>query len=203
MKLFKKLMATALAGVMALSMMTGCAAKVNDNEIVAYLNDSKAFEYASVKVHDEVYGHDYWDHVETGIKTAEQGDSTTAREVLKKVKTYAENHTYDGAYGRRSIEEAAEQALDSVHGDDYAKIAKIAADSKDAYYLAFTKVNEFKSNELKNQQDSIIAQSLTDFVQLNSIGDRTTLGDKAVASIATEKIGEDTFVVVVLVQAAK
>ena len=39
MKMFKKLMAVALAGVMALVVLTGCAASVNKKELVALLSD--------------------------------------------------------------------------------------------------------------------------------------------------------------------
>lgn len=40
MKLFKKLMAVALAGAMALAVLTGCAATLDKRELIAYLNDT-------------------------------------------------------------------------------------------------------------------------------------------------------------------
>lgn len=39
MKMFKKLMAVALAGVMALVVLTGCGSSVNEKEIIAMMND--------------------------------------------------------------------------------------------------------------------------------------------------------------------
>ena len=39
MKMFKKLMAVALAGVMALAVLTGCGSSVNEKEIIAMMND--------------------------------------------------------------------------------------------------------------------------------------------------------------------
>ena len=39
MKLFKKLMAVALAGVMALTILTGCGASFDKKEMIAMLND--------------------------------------------------------------------------------------------------------------------------------------------------------------------
>ena len=69
MKLYKKLMAAALAGVMALSLLTGCGSAVNKKEFLDYLNDSKALSRNS-------------NYDETGVKTIEEGDSTLAKEVL-------------------------------------------------------------------------------------------------------------------------
>ena len=40
MKVFKKLMAVALAGVMALAVLTGCGAALNEREIINILNDA-------------------------------------------------------------------------------------------------------------------------------------------------------------------
>ena len=39
MKMFKKLMAVALAGVMALTVLTGCAGTINKKEYVNVMND--------------------------------------------------------------------------------------------------------------------------------------------------------------------
>lgn len=42
MKLFKKLMAVALAGAMALAVLTGCAATLDKRELISYLNDTNS-----------------------------------------------------------------------------------------------------------------------------------------------------------------
>ena len=39
MKMFKKLMAIALAGVMALAVLTGCGSSLNEKEIIKQMND--------------------------------------------------------------------------------------------------------------------------------------------------------------------
>lgn len=182
MKMFKKLMAVALAGVMALTVLTGCAGAVNKKDAIAYLNDTKALA-------------DY------GVKTIEAGDSALAKEVLSKVKTYAENHA------NKHVTEVtyAENALHSLYeDDDVAGIIKAIVPDKteDAYYLAYAIMPELKSKEMQNQRDYMIAQELEDnIVELNGVDEN--LGDKAVASIASTKIGDDTFVVVVFVQAKK
>lgn len=182
MKMFKKLMAVALAGVMALTVLTGCAGTVNKKDAIAYLNDTKAL-------------------AEYDVKTIEAGDSALAKEALSKVKTYADSHA-----NKYETEVAyAENALYSLYeGDDVAGIIKAIVPDKteDAYYLAFAIVPEYKSKEMQNQRDYMIAQELEDnIVELNGVDEN--LGDKAVASIASTKIGDDTFVVVVFVQAKK
>lgn len=40
MKMFKKLMAVALAGVMALAVLTGCGSSLNEKEVIAVVNDA-------------------------------------------------------------------------------------------------------------------------------------------------------------------
>lgn len=47
MKMFKKLMAIALAGVMALAVLTGCGTSVNEKEIIKIFNDSLKTAQAS------------------------------------------------------------------------------------------------------------------------------------------------------------
>lgn len=48
MKMFKKLMAVALAGVMALAVLTGCGSSVNEKEIIAIVNDAVKATVAGV-----------------------------------------------------------------------------------------------------------------------------------------------------------
>lgn len=197
MKLFKKLMATALAGVMALSMLTGCANVVGKKEIVNYLNDTKAL----AKVKQTIYSDQ---RIETGVKTIEPGDDKLAQEVLSKVNTYAENHSYKNQY---PVSRAAADALEAActeRDEDYADIAKIVPEkSKDAYYIAYAEVTEFQSKEYQNTRDAVIAKDLARNTCVLYMPDEADLGDKAVASIATKEIGGDTYIVVVYVQAAK
>lgn len=40
MKMFKKLMAVALAGVMAMAVLTGCGSSLNEKEVIAVINDA-------------------------------------------------------------------------------------------------------------------------------------------------------------------
>ena len=53
MKMFKKLMAVALAGVMALAVLTGCGTSVNEKEIIKIFNDSLKTAQASSIMKDK------------------------------------------------------------------------------------------------------------------------------------------------------
>lgn len=49
MKMFKKLMAVALAGVMALAVLTGCGSSLNEKELIKMMNDGLVGTTSSVK----------------------------------------------------------------------------------------------------------------------------------------------------------
>ena len=191
MKMIKKLMAVALAGVMALTVLTGCAGTLNKKEYINILNDMK------------VLGQ--------GV-TIEQGDSALAKEALSKAKVYAENHSQD-LYP--TVDMCAVNALSDAalviddhgvdHNGDCAKIRSIVpTDTKDQYRLLWAVVDEYKSKEFQNNQEflnTMMTQMYSNGAKLNKT--EAELGDTATASIATQKIGDTTFLVIVLVQAAK
>lgn len=179
MKLFKKLMAVALAGAMVLTLFTGCAASVNKNELLKTLNDAKAYK-------------DY------GIETIEAGDSTLAKNAASKAKDFIANHPDSVA------EEAFYRAWNEE--DDVAGIRSIVPkDTKDAYYLTFERLTKAQSEEYKAQPAAYVALHLEELIGLNELTREqiNQLGDKATASITTQKIGDYEYLVVVLVQAAK
>ncbi len=185
MKMFKKLMAVALAGVMALTVLTGCAGTINKKEYVNVMND---MEFLGKGV------------------TIEQGDSALAKEVLSKAKVYAENHSQDL---HPTVDMCAVNALsDAPIGggrEDCAKIRSIVPkDTKDQYELLWTVVDEYKSKDFQNNQEFLNTwktQMYSGSAKLNKT--EAELGNTATASIATQKIGDTTFLVIVLVQAAK
>ena len=81
MKMFKKLMAIALAGVMALAVLTGCGSSLNEKEIIKQMNDK-------LKAYPTVYGDSYKEFKadkEMGAKAV-----TIAKKVAEKAKTQAE-----------------------------------------------------------------------------------------------------------------
>lgn len=187
MKMFKKLMAVALAGVMALTVLTGCAGTINKKEYVNVLNDLI-----------KVSGKDY---------TVEQGSDKLAKEVLAKVEVYAENHNRGETYTKTAV--AYEVLRDLTSEDDNrrdpADIKAIVPDgAKDQYTLMWTQLNDYESKAFKNNESAanVIRMAMGNSCELNEV-DADKLGTTATASIATQKIGEVTFLVIVLVHAAK
>lgn len=182
MKMFKKLMAVALAGVMALTVLTGCAGTINKKEYVNVLNDLI-----------KVSGKDY---------TVEQGSDKLAKEVLAKVEVYAENHNRGERYTKTAV---AYEVLQNLNHRDPADIkAIVPKDAKDQYTLMWTQLNDYESKAFKNNESAanVIRMAMGNECELNEV-DEDKLGTTATASIATQKIGEATFLVIVLVQAAK
>lgn len=185
MKMFKKLMAVALAGVMALTVLTGCAGTINKKEYVNVLNDLI-----------KVSGKDY---------TVEQGSDKLAKEVLAKVEVYAENHNRGEMRTKTAVAYEVLRNLTDRGVDDYADIKAIVPDgAKDQYTLMWTQLNDYESKAFKNNESAanVIRMAMGNSRELNEV-DEEKLGTTATASIATQKIGEATFLVIVLVQAAK
>lgn len=184
MKMFKKLMAVALAGVMALTVLTGCAGTINKKEYVNVLNDLI-----------KVSGKDY---------TVEQGSDKLAKEVLAKVEVYAENHNRGEMQTKTATAYEVLQDL-TRRNDDYADIKAIVPDgAKDQYTLMWTQLNDYESKAFENNESTVnvIKMAMGNSRVLNEV-DEEKLGNTATASIAAQKIGEATFLVIVLVQAAK
>lgn len=190
MKMFKKLMAVALAGVMALTVLTGCAGTINKKEYVNVLNDLM-----------KAKGVDY---------TVEQGSDKLAKEVLAKVEVYAENHNRGEMRTKTAVAYDVLEELTSRYNynnehRDYADIKAIVPDgAKDQYTLMWTQLNDYESKAFKNNESAanVVKMAMGNRCELNEI-DEDKLGTTATASIATQKIGEATFVVIVLVRAAK
>lgn len=177
MKMFKKLMAVALAGVMSLAILTGCASTVNKKEYINVLNDMFKSD---------------------GI-TVEQDSDALAKQVLTKVSAYADDHS-KGVYF--TVDQAALNALYDIDSEDVADIKSIVPkDSKDRYSLMWTTVEDYQSKDFQNYKE-FIRVAMSHETELNDV-EEDTLGKTATASIATQKIGDTTFLVIVLVQAAK
>lgn len=185
MKMFKKLMAVALAGVMALTVLTGCAGTINKKEYVNVLNDL-------IKVSGEDL-------------TVEQGSDKLAKEVLAKVEVYAENHNRGEMRTKTAVAYDVLQDLTYRDVDDADIIKAIVPDdAKDQYTLMWTQLNDYESKAFKNNESAVnvVKMAMGNSCVLNEIDDEK-LGTTATASIAAQKIGEATFLVIVLVQAAK
>lgn len=183
MKFLKKLLAITLAGVLALTMLTGCAQSVNEKQLVDALND---LHYLS----------------RYDIDTIVQGDNKLAKQVLGEIKTYITTHPQPGP-NADAVFEAYGSRYDYFPAFSFTDITK---DSKDAYYYAYMRLNEFQSKEFSENRTAQIAQLLASKSisrPLNEVDSETTLETTATASIATDKIGDYEYLVIIFVQKAK
>lgn len=83
MKMFKKLMAIALAGVMALAVLTGCGTSLNEKELIKQMNDQ--LTYTSMVDPSFKNYKEFKADKEMGAKA-----ETIAKKVAEKAKTQAE-----------------------------------------------------------------------------------------------------------------
>ena len=197
MKLFKKLMAVALAGAMALTVLTGCGSVVNQKELFSVIKD-----------------------VTQGMANGEgeivQGDGTLAKQAFNLTKTYAENHQsslkehpYYNPYGYDAIQGIVSGA--AVNDPRYTDLAGlraiVPADSRDAYYVSCVEVKDYQSKYMTENQMFELAMNLIQMsfnVQINqNVAGHDDLGDTVTIHLYSGRIAEKNYVFMVAVVAAK
>lgn len=186
MKLFKKLLAAALAGVLALTLLTGCSGMVNKSQLVDALN-AMHFLNSSHSNYPEV-------------KTIVQGDSKLATQLLNNAATYIAEHP-DSRYNANRI-------LSRYYEVDYTLGSNRVCpkDTKDLYYYTWLRLDDPQSKEFQQNRAYHIAESLIYQDHIHPLNeedpdtDLYTYSDTATASIATKKIGEYEYLAIVFVQ---
>lgn len=127
MKMFKKLMAVALAGVMALAVLTGCGSSLNEKEIIKQLNDQLKAN-AAYGTADDNYK-EFKADKEMGAKAV-----TIAKKVAEKAKTQAE--------------------IETVLQSDDVKNILVGKDDTNVYKVSYVKSVSFGSKYYKNNKDA-------------------------------------------------
>lgn len=186
MKLFKKLLAAALAGVLALTLLTGCSGMVNKSQLVDALN---AMHFLNDPDYPEV-------------KTIVQGDSKLATQLLDNVATFIAEHP-DGCYNANSTLYDYDD-LDYMLGSNRV----CPKDTKDLYYYTWLRLDDPQSKEFQQNRAYHIAEILRyqDHIRTRTLNKEDqdthlcTYSDTATASIATKKIGEYEYLAIVFVQ---
>ena len=193
MKLFKKLMAVALAGAMALTVLTGCGSVVNQKELFSVLKD---VTQARTNGEGEIV----------------QGDGSLAKQAFNLTKTYAENHQSaikEQMHGEYAIHQIVSDAAirDSSNTDVAGLRAIVPAGSRDAYYVSCAEVKDYQSKFMTEEQMLELAVMLTEMsgnVQINqnraNYGD---LGNTTTVHLYSGQIAEKNYVFMVAVVAAK
>lgn len=196
MKLFKKLMAVALAGAMALTVLTGCGSVVNQKELFSVIKD---VTQARTNGEGEIV----------------QGDGTLAKQAFNLTKTYAENHQsalkehpYYGPYEDAIQWIVSDAVVRSSRNTDMAGLrAIVPAGSKDAYYVSCAEVKDYQSKFMTEEQMLELAMMLTEMsfnVQINeNVAGHDDLGDTVTIHLYSGRIAEKNYVFMVAVVAAK
>ena len=173
MKMFKKLMAVALAGVMALVVLTGCASNVvNKKEIIAQLNDSMRGTVT--------YSEDKTDKADKVIALAKKAYDETAKD---KQKDFDPNVAL---FGRNN-----------TNVEPVKKELGVTNETKDQYIVRIAKINEYNSEYYKKHNTNMLMMDAS-YVPLNG----SAYGNKATVSMNTVQFGDAQYLFMVIVRVA-
>lgn len=131
MKMFKKLMAVALAGVMALAVLTGCGSSLNEKELIKQMNDQltvSSMTNSSYKGFKEF----------KADKEMDAKAETIAKKVAEKAKTQAE--------------------IDTVLASAEMKEIVLGKDDTNVYMISYVKSVSFGSKYYKTNKDMVDLQ---------------------------------------------
>ena len=175
MKMFKKLMAVALAGVMALVVLTGCASNaVKTKEILANLND---MTQGMVTLED-----------------AGEADAVKAIGVLKefKAKEAYKDKAVEDMIGCDDVGKVKDQAVAE------ALAAKLVATAgSEDVIVSYAKVNDYKSATFTEAQYKLMAHQLEENgMPIDAVRGETK--DTGKISMKVDTIGDDTYVIAVI-----
>lgn len=174
MKRLRKLLGILLTGVMALTLLAGCAgtASLNEKEILATIKD-----YYKV----------------SGYGDIETDTTNYAKKAADAIKTYYSDPEHDQTI---SVEELVASA--DHYSEDVAKIraAVIPEGSTDSFYLNCIAAEPYMVPSLKAQQNMLIAQSLL-FSSSSQLSHSDRSGDKVFLSLCTETFNGKTYIFVI------
>lgn len=177
MKMFKKLMAVALAGVMALVVLTGCAGDVvNKKEILAQLNDS----------------------AKGGITYTEESTDKADKVIALAKKAYDE--TEDDEKTNFDINKALFGTYYYMNPDVAAvsKALGVTDKTKDQYIVRIAEVAK-RDSEYFQKHSTALTLSTASSVRLNNV---YASGNKATVSMNTVQLGDTEYLVMVIVRIA-
>lgn len=158
MKMFKKLMAIALAGVMALAVLTGCGTSLNEKEIIKQMNDELKFGAAYGSTYDDYK--EFKADKEMGAKAV-----TIAKKVAEKAKTQAEIKTVLQSDDVKSILVGKDDT--NVYQVSYVKSvsygSKYYQTNKDSYDLTVLRLNAIRHNDVGREvKDAVVGVGFAD-----------------------------------------
>ena len=188
MKMFKKLMAVALAGVLALTVLTGCGSSVDRKEFVRYLNDNVKFLAGS------------------GMMELSDAGKEQAGKVIALVQE-AYNKTADDEKADFDPMDALQNSRDEVtdYPDNlnpmYKSVEKalgLTKDTKDNYLFSIVTVDKNTSEYNQKYATSQLAQKAMARENLVPLVNGDGFGNKGTVSFDTVTLGDTEYLVVVV-----
>lgn len=175
MKMFKKLMAIALAGVMALAVLTGCGTSLNEKELIKQMNDQltvNSMTNSSYKGFKEF----------KADKEMDAKAATIAKKVAEKAKTQAE--------------------IDTVLASAEMKEIVLGKDDTNVYMISYVKSVSFGSKYYKTNKDmvdlGVIENNATRYYDSTALVGRETKDAVVGVGFADATVGDSVYTIVVM-----
>lgn len=175
MKMFKKLMAIALAGVMALAVLTGCGSSLNEKELIKQMNDQltvSSMTNSSYKGFKEF----------KADKEMDAKAATIAKKVAEKAKTQAE--------------------IDTVLASAEMKEIVLGKDDTNVYMISYVKSVSFGSKYYKTNKDmvdlGVIENNATRYFDSTALVGRETKDAVVGVGFADATVGDSVYTIVVM-----
>lgn len=175
MKMFKKLMAVALAGVMALAVLTGCGSSLNEKELIKQMNDQltvNSMTNSSYKGFKEF----------KADKEMDAKAETIAKKVAEKAKTQAE--------------------IETVLKSDEMKEIVLGKDDTNVYMISYVKSVSFGSKYYKTNKDmvdlGVIENNATRYFDSTALVGRETKDAVVGVGFADATVGDSVYTIVVM-----
>ena len=183
MKMFKKLMAVALAGVLALTVLTGCGSSVDRKEFVRFLNDSFKYATASGVIELSDAGKEQADKVIALVQEAYNKTADDKKADFEPMAALQNKPEVSGPSKLNPYYESVEKALG------------LTKDTKDTYLFNIVTVDKNTSEFNQKYATSQLAQkAMESLVPLVNGGD---FGNKGTVSFDTVTLGDTEYLVVV------
>lgn len=175
MKMFKKLMAIALAGVMALAVLTGCGSALNEKELIKQMNDQltvNSMTNSSYKGFKEF----------KADKEMDAKAETIAKKVAEKAKTQAE--------------------IETVLKSNEVKEIVLGKDDTNVYMISYVKSVSFGSKYYKTNKDmvdlGVIENNATRYYDSTALVGRETKDAVVGVGFADVTVGDSVYTIVVM-----
>lgn len=175
MKMFKKLMAIALAGVMALAVLTGCGSSLNEKELIKQMNDQltvSSMTNSSYKGFKEF----------KADKEMDAKAATIAKKVAEKAKTQAE--------------------IETVLASAEMKEIVLGKDDTNVYMISYVKSVSFGSKYYKTNKDmvdlGVIENNATRYFDSTALVGRETKDAVVGVGFADATVGDSVYTIVVM-----